>query len=685
MEPNVDPRWKVDLRFAPARWQCAICLPDDPHKSIVSWQGGLCYDSVCDSDDFPQFRTTLQPVIEGKEPSQTRQKLAGPRVPIVKTRQRYGELELESEAWAAAPGERDRAEHRHDYVAIRVHHSGEGSTVARAALRVHSVHPLTYDATKGQILHRDEPGRVLATLWPPPADVVSESEQSLLLRFAPASLSPGQMFHALVAVHCGDNAAPRATSAADAESERERASAYWRELELPYDRIRVSDPAIQALIDSSIRNIYQAREMRDGAPAFLVGPTCYRGTFAADGPFILETITYLGRTKEARAGLMAQVESDQGPDDARFCKKPGLRLWLIARHFELTRDKRWLERVWRLVEQQVDTIRMLRERTLEKPDAVNAGLMPESYPDGGIGGLCLEYSSVYWNLSGLRAAIELARARGRNLEEKHWSAEYDDFWKAFERARKRDAKKDEHGNLYVPPVLSGQQAHLPQRAAWAFLQAIYPGRVFGPRDRYMVGTMKMLEAVEREGNVYGTGWLDNGIWTYAGSFYAHALLWLGRGGKAAEALYAFANHAGPTLCWIEEQNLSGEPERYNGDMPHNWASAEFIRLVRHLLVLERGSELHLLEGLPPAWLAGGECRLVDVPTSFGEISLVLHASEDGRSITLEIDPPRTHPPERIVVHTERMEPFTDLRLDGEPCKAPVQLSTKKPFKLTLER
>ena len=33
-------------------------------------------------------------------------------------------------------------------------------------------------------------------------------------------------------------------------------------------------------------------------------------------------------------------------------------------------------------------------------------------------------------------------------------------------------------------------------------------------------------------------------------------------------------------------------------MPHNWASAEFIRLVIHLLALDRGDELHLLEGFP---------------------------------------------------------------------------------------
>ena len=50
-------------------------------------------------------------------------------------------------------------------------------------------------------------------------------------------------------------------------------------------------------------------------------------------------------------------------------------------------------------------------------------------------------------------------------------------------------------------------------------------------------------------------------------------------------------------------------------MPHNWASAEFIRLATHLIELDRGSELHLLEGFPPAWYGPGlVTRLAGVAT-----------------------------------------------------------------------
>ncbi len=106
--------------------------------------------------------------------------------------------------------------------------------------------------------------------------------------------------------------------------------------------------------------------------------------------------------------------------------------------------------------------------------------------------------------------------------------------------------------------MKGEQPQLPQRGAWAFLQSIFPGRIFAADDPLMLGTLAMLDANQREGLIYGTGWIADGVWNYAASFYGHAHLWLGHGRKAAATLYAFGNHAAPLLCWREEQNPVGE-------------------------------------------------------------------------------------------------------------------------------
>jgi len=177
----------------------------------------------------------------------------------------------------------------------------------------------------------------------------------------------------------------------------------------------------------------------------------------------------------------------------------------------------------------------------------------------------------------------------------------------------------------------------------------------------------MLRATEREGMVMSTGWMTGGIWNYFASFYGHAWLWQGDGAKAARCLYAMANHASPLLAWREEQPPRGEPFRKVGDMPHNWASAEFIRLAVHLLALDRGNELHLFEGLPTAWTRPGMVtRLDGVATPFGPLHLALAVDEDGRAATLTLGALPAEDLARIVVHRKgwaSAEAATEMTLD----------------------
>jgi len=517
-------------------------------------------------------------------------------------------------------------------------------------------------------------------------EVDSRIQNPLRLYFTEKEIKPGQNELVLVGFYRGQEAtAP--VSGETAQQELHKSIRYWKEeVDLPFDRIQVPDAALQGLLDSCIRNIYQARELRNGEPAFQVGPTCYRGTWAADGPFILEAVTYLGRGREARAGLELQVEKDEGPGGVEFSKRSGLRLWMILRHWQLTSDTPWLEKMWPKVKFNVDKIIEYRRMTMDDPSQANYGLMPIGFGDGGLGGRHREYTNVYWTLAGLKAAIAIAE----QLEEpiaSAWKAEFEDYWNYFEKARNRDKLRDEHGNEYVPVTMKGEQRQLPQRGVWAFLQSIYPGRIFELDDVLMRGTLAMLDANQHEGLIFGTGWDSVGIWNYAGSFYGHAHLWLGHARKAAATLYAFGNHACPLLCWREEQNPCGEPEKYIGDMPHNWASAEFIRMVRHMLILERGQELHLLEGMPSTWSGAGDViRLNDIPTSFGLMSMSVRIAENGQSGWIRIIPPVRDRAEKIVVHLEHFDrPARSVRKEGRNIlDRAVRTTVDKEIELTLD-
>ncbi len=441
----------------------------------------------------------------------------------------------------------------------------------------------------------------------------------------------------------------------DALEMREQAEQFWNGIDLPYDRLQIPDRGVQALVDSSIRNIYQAREIKKGLPAFQVGPTCYRGLWVVDGSFLLEAISYLGRTNETRAGVEYLLGFQR--EDGAFMlidghwKETGIALWAVTRHARLTDDKAWLREVWPKVERGVAFIRKMR--SMPSADSPNASLIPDGFSDGGLAGKVPEYTNIYWTLAGLHAAIDAAHWLGLENQAQAWQLEYNNFFETFRNAARRDMKLDSAGNRYLPIRMRSDETISPQKAQWAFLHAVFPGKVFSAMDPLVQGNMAMLAAVERQGLVLDTGWLGAGIWTYFGSFYGHALLWLGQGEKAGQTLYAFGNHASPLLVWREEQKPVGTGPQVVGDMPHNWASAEFIRLVRHSLILERGDELHLFEGMPAAWAKPGcVTKATNILTEFGFVSVEVRVAADGSTAKIKLSPPVRSQPKHIFVHLD---------------------------------
>lgn len=335
-------------------------------------------------------------------------------------------------------------------------------------------------------------------------------------------------------------------------------------------------------------------------------------------------------------------------------KETGIVLWVIKRHAQLTGDLNWLESKWDNVVRAVGFIDTLRYRTMKDKNAPNYGLIPAGFSDGGLGKKVYEFTNVYWTLNGLKSAVDIALMLNKEKEAALWKAKYDTMFANYRKAAVRSLKTDSCGNRAVPIYLI-DSCQL-QRGQWAFCHAIFPGKIFSNNDPLMMGTMNMLKCNEREGLVYETGWQDKGIWNYFGSFYAHAWLWLGDGQKAAKTMYAMANHASSTLILREEQPVKSlKSNQITGDMPHNWASAEFIRMIRHLIALERGQELHLFEALPPIWIKPGmRTSLKGVYTEFGILDVDLVVSKDGKKaeISADLNSSNHHLPSSVVIHLD---------------------------------
>ena len=336
----------------------------------------------------------------------------------------------------------------------------------------------------------------------------------------------------------------------EAEKLRNKAVAYWENsAALPYDVIRVPDPEIQALLDTSVRELYQMRFVIRGLPVYFFGPGVYNDYWILDGSFVTEAMDLLGRGEDA-SGYADYLLLHQQSDGRIQCmkkhwKETGIALLTLYRHARMIQDKDWLLHAGRNSPERSRRSDNSAARTvLPIPRRSIIELSPVGFGDGGIGRTA-EYTNNHWLLAGIKAAIEAAHWLGKSAEAKSWKEEYRDFDQAFHKAIARDAKIDAHGNRYIPAVMGPASPQFPTRGQWAFCQGVYPGRIFAKDDPLMLGTMRMLAAHEVQGGIVeNSGWI--GIWAQCGSFYGHDWLWLGDGTKASRLLYAFANHASPS-------------------------------------------------------------------------------------------------------------------------------------------
>ena len=647
----------VSFRYSPPEWQTAICLPDDPHKSLVDRSGELLYHYRLGGREFVT-RISVQVSEEARWQSQA---LHSPRVPIVRTQRSADGLEILEEAFAVtdlhrsnlspqgAPYVATGRPARNDLILVHVTNCGAEARILRPRIVVDTISPFIFQPESQQV-HLSGDEIVTASLRM--TGLAAEQEPRRVIQLADLPVAAGESARFFVLYSTGGAIQVESPTVEQAMACRRAAVDYWETAPLPYGRVQVPDANVQALVDSSIRNIWQAREIKNGLPAFQVGPTCYRGLWVVDGAFLLEAATMLGAGDEARNGVVYELTFQQADGRIQvmnnYSKENGIVLWTCVRHAQLTQDKAWLEKLWPRLERIADYIKSLRRQTLTNNTALDDGLLPAGFPDGGIAGVIEEYSNPFWNLAGLHALIQGAQWLGKEDTAAAWQREYDNFMAALRRAAQRDMRTDSAGHKYVPIRMDGQDS--PQRGQWAFCHAVYPGQLFARNEPLVASTLAMLQETEREGMVYGTGWNPTGIWNYFAAFYGHAWLWQGNGRKAAQVLTAFGDHAAPTLVWREEQSLQGERFRKVGDMPHNWASAEFIRLVIHLLALDRGEELHLLEGLPPEWTGPAmNTRLNGVATPFGPLTMQLEVDKQGQSATLSVQPVAASC-EAVVVH-----------------------------------
>ncbi|HVB29194.1 MAG TPA: hypothetical protein VNG91_05215 [Terriglobia bacterium] len=644
----------IDFRYSPLSWQTAYCFPDDHDKSLIGELGELRYGHPGRGKPIDYFPEVVEFSLLGMEADKVAsQQLEAPGVPIVHTRIDRPEAYIELTTFAT----NEPAEGRVDNVIMEVWPRTQKELHATPVLKIRTGRELkiTSAANTTAVYFGEEPGSLFLAINSPSGNGQTGAGRRLVLKTGVSSGDrPLTCFFRFP--QQGQGLEKLAEGLQRPEQLLASARGYWQAWS-PYGgnvSWHMPDRYGQFLV-ACARNIQQAREVRDGKLTFQVGPTVYRGLWIVDGNFILEAARYLGYDADAQQGLETEW-SHQEPEGGIFAsagrehwKDTGIAMFTLVRQAELSQDWSYFRKMKPNVLRAVNFLKNLRDQG-KNGDSANGkyGLLPPGFGDGGLGGIQDEFTNTIWVLAGLRAVTQAAdRLKLSGFES---TAEfYRELRSSFFAAAQKEMRRYKTGFRYLPMLMKEDPAWSlpnkwdrprPQAGQWALSHAIYPGLVFDKQDPIVQGHIALMQACTKEDVPAETGWLHHeGLWTYNAPFVAHVYLWAGLTDWGRIAFNGFLNHASPLCCWREEQPLRGSlVAGYVGDMPHNWASAECVLYLRHMLALEDDKDLRLLAGIGEFDLIGqAPYTLEESPTRFGRVGMTLEPLDRSRGWQLKFE------------------------------------------------
>jgi hypothetical protein len=651
----------IDFRFAPVLQQTAFCFPDDPYKSLVRPSGELLYGYKRDEIRyFPlQINFGLDGMHEAKVISHA---LEAPGIPIVHT-----VLEREGATITLVTfATNNEGEGRVDNVLMEIQSRGENQAPVAPIIRIDSERQYALHLQPGvaQLVDKENGSLLLlarAFDYPTERSRLKDgfdcAPRVQVLELHPSVISKEKPYRVFIRLPQEHQTGEQLTAGAD-DPQKQLANArkFWQAWSPLQKPVAWEVGGRQGeFLTACARNILQAREVKDGKLTFQVGPTCYRGLWVVDGNFLLEAARYLGYDKEAVEGLRTtwtkqqssgQIIAAGGPE---HYKDTAIAMFTLVRQCELSQDWSLLHELEPQVIHAIEFIESLLPRAKAEGSALGKyGLLPRGFADGGFDGSREELTNTVWTLAGLKSIAAAGQAQ-KLPRVARASDLYQRLYASLQAATRQEMREHDGGFRYLPMLLkedplwqrpNAWDRPRPQCAQWALSHTIFPGRVFDPGDPIVKGHVDLMLAVRQEDIPAETGWEHHdAVWPYNAAFVAEVYLWLGRKQEAHDTFIGFLNHATPNYCWREEQSLQhAMVTNYTGDMPHNWASAECIRYLRHSMALEDGDNLRLLAGITDAETNAWTPVVIEgSPTRFGRISLRLEPLDGKRGWRLSFE------------------------------------------------
>jgi hypothetical protein len=394
--------------------------------------------------------------------------------------------------------------------------------------------------------------------------------------------------------------------------------AFWRQKLAPTQPLRLPDPKLQYAYDASLRQMLMLIEARPNHARVLKGLEHYYGSNPYDTFQVSRALDAAGLKEDARELLRHQISHLK--DDGIFemwetgdLKKAGADQWIVQglaatalwNHYERWREDDWLREIApTLIKAAQATLRIRQShagvhrqgavevadyadpsRRAYTPTGVNQqvavaveGWLP---PIGGDGGLGRGY---HWSqnagaLHGVRLAAEAVR-RLERPEAAELRAGYLDFQRAFDQVRLQVTQSDPDRMLPSFPGAAGDQR---LRPLWGLVMSVSAFDAIPSDDPAAINTLRFIQQ-NRHGGLHLNLGYSKGVWPYLSAEVALWHLRLGETDEGWRILRAIVDRASSTGCWYEEIGYA-PPIGYR-DPADVWAAAEIVHLVHQLEISE---------------------------------------------------------------------------------------------------
>lgn len=380
----------------------------------------------------------------------------------------------------------------------------------------------------------------------------------------------------------------------------------------------------------------------------------YHAFWLRDGSHMVHAYDLTGHPRNAAEALnfFATFQQPSGEFLSQHGEHDGWgeALWAYGQHFQLTGDRHFARTIFPRVQRAVAWLE--QARASDPLRMLPGGAPHDDELPSGWGHLT---GDNFYALDGLHEAIRMAQALEHKRLAADWKAQYQDYYHDLFQLLGQLAKTN---GGFIPACLDTRGYD------WGNLLTLYPDELLPPMDPLVTGTLN--EALTH----YGEGIMGYGPQSVLHQYLTmnNTQAWIARGQPqpALHELYSILVHTSSTQAGWECGPPPWTTRDFGNDLaPHNWFAADYIAVLRNMLIREHSDTLDLLSGLSPAWTAPGQTLWVtNAPTEFGPVNFL--ATFTAQGMQLHLDGHFRTPPEQIRLHLPWFVQANRVFVDGKP-------------------